>query len=319
LTGKEGREPFFWRKDNVKPNFDGQNVGKIATFCTILIAALLTAACTRGRIIQVTPAAGGAAFAAERGAEWKLAESLWDGRRDPQHAWDALVAYRAAAEEQPEAAELWTRYARACYFVATYTEQNQEWSNPERSKALYLEGARAAENTLRMHARYSARLAQTGDEAGAVRELEGPWTEAAFLLGANRGRWALSEGRRVRLDTRARLEDLMRAVAARDPKVFHGGPDRFLAVMFMVTAPAQPDSARAHFERATAIAPLYLANLTMRAEYLAVFQKDRAGFRSLLEEALRLPLDTLPEAALENEYEQARARELLSRQAELFP
>jgi hypothetical protein len=284
-----------------------------------ILIALMATACSQGRITKVTPVTDTASFSAPRGGAWKVADSLWRSRRDAQKAWASLVAYRRAAEQQPKVAQLWTDYSHACYFLATYTEQNQRWSNPERSKGLYLEGARAAEAALYLHAEYRRKLSEGGDEAAAARALTGEWTEPAFWLAANRGRWALGEGRRTRMDGRDRFEALVRGIAARDPALYHGGPDRFLGVMFIAAPAPRADSARAHFDRAQAAGPLFFANRTLRAQYLSVFEKDSASFRALLEEVLRMPADTLPEAAVENAFEQAHARDLLSRQAELFP
>lgn len=284
-----------------------------------ILASLLVAACAQGRITKVTPVTEVASFSAPRDRGWELADSLWLSRRDAQKAWASLVAYRRAAEQQPEVARLWTDYSHACYFLATYTEQNQRWSNPDRSKGLYLEGARAAEAALYLHAEYRRKLAEGADEAAAARALGGEWMESAFWLAANRGHWALGEGRRARTDGRDRFGALMRRIAARDPALYHGGPDRFLGVMFIAAPSPRADSASAHFDRAQAAGPLFFANRTLRAQYLSVFEKDSASFRALLEEVLRLPADTLPGAAVENEFEQARARDLLSRQAELFP
>jgi hypothetical protein len=284
-----------------------------------ILVALMAAACSQGRITKVTPAPEAASFSAPRSGAWKAADSLWNLRRDSQSAWSSLVSYRRAAAEQPRVAETWTGYARACHFVATYAEQNKEWSNPERMKSLYMEGARAAENALRLHPEYAKRLTETGDEADAVRVLNGPWLQPAYWLAANRRRWALQDGARPRLEGGESQERFMRYLAEHGESLLHGGPHRFLAVVFLTQPAPRADSARAHLDRAYALQPLYFANRTVRAQYLAVFEKDSAAFRSLLEEVLSSPADTLPEAAIENEYEQARARNLLSRQAELFP
>jgi hypothetical protein len=95
-----------------------------------------------------------------------------------------------------------------------------------------------------------------------------------------------------------------------------------MGVMLVVSPPGEGrdlDSARARFARAQRVAPLYFANHTLRAAYLATAERDTASFRELLEWVVAAPADTFPEAATENAFEQARARDLLSRQAELFP
>ena len=282
-------------------------------------AAMFFTACAQGRITKVTHSTETVAFSGAHGGSWKFADDLWQLRRDPQSAWASLVAYRRAVEDQPRVAELWADYARACHFVATYVEPSKEWSNPERTKTLYMEGARAAESGLHLNAGYAQRLAETGDDAEAVLVLDGPWLEPAYWLAVNRRRWALQEGTRPRMDGGEPLDRLVRHVAARNESLLYGGPHRFLAVMFLTAPAPRADSARAHLDRAYALQPLYFANRTVRAQYLAVFEKDSASFRTLLEEVLSMPADTLPEAAIENEFEQARARDLLSRQAELFP
>jgi hypothetical protein len=282
------------------------------------LAALTLVGCAQGHLVKVKAASNVPFEAARPGDAWTRAEKLWSERQDAKKAWASLVAFRAAAEEQPEAPEMWTRYAHACYFLATYTEQNQKWSNPERSKGLYLEGARAAEKALRLNPVYAEKYAQSADEGVATAALGGAWMEPAFWLAANRGRWALGEGRRSRMDGRDRFGGFVRGVARRNPGVYYGGPDRFLGVMFVAAPEPRLDSARAHFDRAQAAGPLFFGNFTLRAEYLAVMEKDSTAFRALLERVLSLPADTLPSAAIENAFEQARARDLLARQAELF-
>jgi hypothetical protein len=284
-------------------------------------AALLLAACAQGRIVKVTsePAPE---FSAARGEEWSHADALWERRGNSEAAWSALVAYRLAVEEQPDAAELWTRYARACSFVATYTEGREAWSNPERRRGLYQEGVRAAETALRLHPGYARALAETGDDIAAMGTLQGRWLEPAFYLAVNRVRQSLAEDARARVTDRARLEAYMRALSARNGSILYGGPHRFMGVMFIAAPRGEGrnlDSARAHFARAQRIAPLYFANHTLRAAYLSTMERDTASFRELLEWVVATPADTFPEAATENAFEQARARELLARQAELFP
>jgi len=307
------------------PNFRHFRPARTRTLFTGVVTAIAATSaafwmggCAQGRIVKVTPSAE-VAFESARGETWREADSLWALRQDPRQAWISLLTYRDAVRDQPRAAELWTHYAQACYFLATYTEQNQEWSNPERSKGLYLEGARAAESALRLNPLYIDKFAQTADEGEAVNVLGGRWLEPAFWLAANRGRWALGEGRRARANGRDPLESLVRAVERRHPTAYYGGPDRFLGVLYIAAPEPRVDSARAHFDRALATAPLFFGNYTLRAEYLAVFEKDTASFRSLLETVISMPADTLPDAAIENAYEQARAHDLLSRQAELFP
>lgn len=287
------------------------------------IAAGLLSACAQGRVVPVvSDPAVAPAFTAARGDAWSDADALWEHRRNADSAWAALVAYRDAVEEQGDVPELWTRYARACSFVATYTEERKAWSNPERRRSLYQEGSRAAETALRMNPAYARALAETGDEIVAVGRLDGRWLEPAFYLAVNGARQSLTEDARSRAAGRARLKAFAEVLSKRNDSLFYGGIHRFMGVMFAVSSAGHDggaDSARAHFARAQRIAPLYFANHTLRAAYLSTLERDTASFRELLEWVVATPADTLPEAATENAFEQARARDLLSRQAELFP
>jgi len=77
--------------------------------------------------------------------------------------------------------------------------------------------------------------------------------------------------------------------------------------------------AREHFTRAMAIAHNQrVAPLVNLAETVAVASQDRAEFESLLERALALDADAVPEQRLANLISQRRARWLLARADELF-
>lgn len=78
-------------------------------------------------------------------------------------------------------------------------------------------------------------------------------------------------------------------------------------------------SARRHFDRAVALSSGRLAAPYVGlAESIAVQQQNRAEFERLLNDALRIDVDSMPEARLLNLVMQRRARWLLSRADELF-
>ncbi len=79
------------------------------------------------------------------------------------------------------------------------------------------------------------------------------------------------------------------------------------------------DRARGHFERAMELSGgLEAGPLVALAEAVAVQKQDGALFRTLLERALSIDVDTRPESRLANLVMQRRARWLLSRADELF-
>jgi hypothetical protein len=234
-------------------------------------------------------------------------------RQNPKQARAALSAYRRAAKKQKDVPELMTRLSRACHLVATYVEQG-----PERSEFLYGEGALAAEAALQLHPGFHEMLQESGDEIEAVREVDGPYLESAFWYAANLGRLANMDGARARIGNRDRLEAFIQRVLSRNDTLYYGGAHRFLGVMYLVLPTPIPDSARRHFENALTVSPLFLGTRTLKAENQAVREKNTAVFPEQLEAVLRMPPETMPEAAAENRYEQQRARALLQSEAKLF-
>jgi len=117
-------------------------------------------------------------------------------------------------------------------------------------------------------------------------------------------------------------EALMRRVLALDEGLGAGAVhDFFIAYEGGRPAAAggSPERARAHLERALALAGgERVAPLVAFAESVCVAQQDRREFAELLERALALDADRYPEQRLANLVAQRRARWLRARADELF-
>lgn len=109
---------------------------------------------------------------------------------------------------------------------------------------------------------------------------------------------------------------IVERVVELDPSYEYGSALSFLGVLGSVR-PAmlggKPEEARQHFDRAIEIAPNFLMNKVMMAQYFAVQVQDKELFVRLLREVLSSDPSALPERRLANELAQRRATLLLDR------
>ncbi|HEY6105203.1 MAG TPA: TRAP transporter TatT component family protein [Anaeromyxobacteraceae bacterium] len=241
-------------------------------------------------------------------------DSAFSRRDDPARLAQALEAYGQAAAAAPgdPAAEL--RLARALAFRAL--------SEPAAAEGAWPAAARAAERALRRLAPAFAEAVDAGREpAEAAARVEAPGAEALYLLALSTWSSAQQKGVAALLAVKDAALPLMERAAALDERVDFGGPQRALgAWRASLPGPAGGGvaAARAHFERARAVAPGYLLNRVREAETLCVLLQDRARFEALLEEVLAADEAALPEAAPENRLAKRLAGALRARAGRLF-
>jgi predicted anti-sigma-YlaC factor YlaD len=120
-----------------------------------------------------------------------------------------------------------------------------------------------------------------------------------------------------------RFEALIDRVIELDEAFDEGTVHTFLITYEMARLNAKPNKlalAKEHFDRAMELGGGHQAGpLVAYAENVLVAQKDKAGFQSMLRQALRLDVNKSPENRELNLAEQRRARWLLSRTDKLFP
>ena len=118
------------------------------------------------------------------------------------------------------------------------------------------------------------------------------------------------------------VEALLDRVLALEPEYDHGAIHSVMIGYEMIRqgAPGDPaERARKHFDRAMELSKGQSAGpLVSLAEAVAVEKQDRAQFTALLNRALAINADAVPEQRLSNLLAQRRARWLLGRIDELF-
>lgn len=241
------------------------------------------------------------------------ADKLWKQRDNPSNARQALAIYRRAFAANPSNAELGTRLARACHFVAYYVE-----TNPQAPDTIFLRGIEAGERTLALNPKFLAVYQKTRNESRALAALDKSWINAIYWTGMNLEGWTNLQSRWVRLGNKKRVEAYLTRVRELDPDFFYGAVHRFFGVLRTTAPLGGMDDSKREFERAIELAPNFFGNHRMYAEFYAVERKDRELFKKHLETVINGNPNALPDVAPENKYEQEIAKKMLARIEEYF-
>ncbi|HET7826982.1 MAG TPA: TRAP transporter TatT component family protein [Anaeromyxobacter sp.] len=237
-------------------------------------------------------------------------------RNEPARLEAALRAYRLAAEKKPgdPAAEL--RLARAEAFRALGAQA------PAAAKEAWDASARAAEHALRRIAPAWAEAIDRGDDpAAAAARVDASGAEALYWLAQGAMRAAQATGYAAVLAVKDSALAMMARAAELDERVDAAGPHRALGAWraaLPVAAGGGAAAARAHFDRARALAPDDQLARVAEAETWAVLVQDEVRFEELLDGVLAFDLGRDPARAPENAIAKRRAKELLQRKARLF-
>ncbi len=195
-------------------------------------------------------------------------------------------------------------------------------ADPGAASRAWPAAARAAERALRKLSPPFAAAVDAGAGAGeAAARVEAPGAEALYWLALATWSSAQAKGVSALLAVKDAALAMMERAAALDERVDWGGPRRALgAWRAALPGPAGGGvaAARAHFERARAIAPGYQLTRVREAETLCVLLQDRARFDALLGEVLAAGEAALPEAAPENRLARKLAQALRARASQLF-
>jgi hypothetical protein len=282
-----------------------------------LALALAAAGVSCRRAADTAPAPAERDAAPERFAA-ALAEGdrAFTLRGDAARLEAALRAYQLAATQRPgdPAAEL--RLSRAEAFralaAAAGGAAGEAWQA----------SARAAERALRRLAPAWAEAIDRGeDPAQAAARVDAAGAEALYLVAQGTMRAAQAQGYAAVLAVKDAALAMMARAAELDERVDAAGPHRALGAWraaLPVAAGGGAPAARAHFDRARALAPDDLLARVAEAETWAVLVQDEVRFEELLEAVLAAEGARDAARAPENAVAKRRARELLERKARLF-
>jgi hypothetical protein len=280
-----------------------------------LLAALAGVGCRR-------PVEGAPPAAPREVAPARLAASLADGdrafaqRADPARLEAAVRAYAGAAAQRPGDPGPETRLARAEAFRGLAA------ATPAGAREAWEASARAAERALRHLSPAWAEAIERGeDPAAAAARVDAAGAEPLYLLAQGTMRAAQATGHAAVLAVKDAALAMMARAAELDERLDAAGPHRALGAwraMLPVAAGGGATAARAHFDRARALAPDDPLARVAEAETYAVLVQDEARFEALLREVLAADGARVPGRAAELAIAQRRAKELLERKVRLF-
>jgi hypothetical protein len=237
-------------------------------------------------------------------------------RGDPARLEAAVRAYQLAAAQRPGDPGAELRLARAEAFRGLAAQ------TPALAKEAWEASARAAERALRHVAPVWAEAIDRGeDPAAAAARVDAPGAEALYLLAQGAMRAAQATGYAAVLAVKDAALAMMARAAELDERADAAGPHRALGAWraaLPVAAGGGAAAARAHFDRARALAPEDQLARVAEAETWAVLVQDDVRFDQLLEAVLSFDLGRDAARAPENALAQRRAKELLLRKARLF-
>ena len=237
-------------------------------------------------------------------------------RGDPSQLAAAIAAYSRAILEKPRDPLAEVRLARAQAFLA------RAEVDPGRSRDAWQATARAAEIALRQLSPTFAEGIDRGDDPTAVvASVTAAGAEPLYYLALGTMKAAQSKGYAAVMAVKDGALAMMSRAAELDERLDAAGPHRALGswrAVLPVAAGGGASAARAHFDRARALAPEDQIAKVSEAETLAVLLQDGARFDALLSEVASYDLTRDPERAPENQLAKRSAAALAQQRARLF-
>jgi tetratricopeptide (TPR) repeat protein len=259
----------------------------------------------------------------------------WAGRSDAEDLSRAIELYERATEvdasDLPESkrrrllADLYVRLARAYFFKANAHVDRSDRPEDEReaeAMELFEKSLSAAERGIVLADSDLAEAVSGGASlAERVDSADPDAIPALYWYATVLGKWGMTKGYSTILEYQSDIQKTMQFVCRERPEYYHGGCHRYFGAYWTrVPFGKSAEKSRRHLQQAIEIAPYFLGNKVLMAEYYAVLADKRQLYERLLREVIEAPTEPAdhPEVAPENRFHQQRARELLKRADEAF-
>lgn len=258
-------------------------------------------------------------------------DALWKERLDADKLKACLAKWEEAARLAPSV-DVLTKLARGHYLLGDAHHALAD--NAEARDSEYQIGLDWATEALKVAApEYVAAKAGGAKHVDAIKLVPKEGVASMYWFASNLGKWAASKGFATRLKYKDDLKATMDHVRSLEgePLFFYAATWRYFGGYEAATAGiagGSLDKSKENFDRAIAIAPQYLGNKVLVAEFLAPkLQKDvdgdgvadgKALFERMLNEVISADPAADPEIEPENRLEQQKAKKLLAKIDELF-
>lgn len=199
-----------------------------------------------------------------------------------------------------------------------------ESEDPEHARKLYQRAKTCGLRALAQNKRIAPLLVAPYSQFSQIHQyLKSGDLEKVFWAASSWGAWiSLSPDSMAALADLPKVILLMEWVLEQDDTFYYGSAHVFLGMYHAALPPAlggDPEKSRSHFERALEIGQeRVLMTYVQMARYYARQVFDQQLYQSLLEKALTLPVDRIPELTLQNVVARALAEKLLEETDEFF-
>jgi len=281
-----------------------------------LSAALIAGCATKSAGTYQVGATTGVADAAT--ALKDHADTLWEQRGEKAKLEQALVKYEEAYNANPTDRHVAGRLVRGYYFLGDAHESEKEAKLATWDKAIGWGKACLAIN------KDFAGLMEKGDltegeaaaQSASVEDVPCLYWTASAL-----GKWGKLSGLAKTLKHLGTVKAYITTVEQLNPNFFHAGAYRYWGAYYSAApsfAGQDLDKSKEYFDKSIEMAPDYLGTRVLVADYWATRTQDKAAFTEHLEYVVAADPDALPEVAVENRKEQAKAKALLANMDEYF-
>jgi hypothetical protein len=242
-------------------------------------------------------------------------EEHWARRDQRAELEAAITAWNRATDLHPDDGPTLANLSHAAYLLADGYLSFEKEHGFEQYKRMHELGMSYAERALMAQSKDFKGLVESGlSMERAVVALDKSAVPALYWYSANLGKWAVAQGTGTILKYRTRALSFVERCLELDESYYYWAPHRWLGAAYARmprVVGGDLKRSRAHFDKALAAWPHYLATRVLWAEFYATKAGDKAGFRRELQAVLESKDDVDPELIAENRIEKKKALELL--------
>lgn len=245
------------------------------------------------------------------------ANALWEKRSDKAQLEAAIVQYEAAFAADPTNRVIGAQVVRGYYFLGDAHETDKD-----KKLAVWDKAITAGKRCIAINAEFTAMLEKGDeDEATAAKVLTAADVPCTYWTATSLGKWAKLSGLAKTLKNLGTVKAWVARVQELEPTYFHGAPDRYWGAYYAAIpsfAGQDLNRSKDHFDKSLALDPNYFSTKVLMAAEWAVKSQNKAEYERLLKEVIAADPNIDPSVIPENLAEQAKAKDLLAREAEFF-
>ena len=247
------------------------------------------------------------------------AEAAWKKRLDLVELDKAISVWEKMHETLPSDKNVLLRLSRSHFLRGEHFQLEGKLKEALQS---FEKGVLAGEKGMLASSDEFAERVKSGEKVSdALSSLPNSSQATLYWYAVNLGKFASLKGLRTSLFYKNRLISIMQHVLNLNESFYYGAPHRYLGAYFAKApgfAGGDMVKAKAHFEKAIALAPNFFANHLTYAEFFAIKTEDKGLFVRLIDTVLKGNPRKIEELEPEQRLEQHKATKLQAQENTLF-